>query len=114
MLRPTMRKTWLIALALALAASCQKNKPDAATETPDAAAGEGVASPEPASLESLEEELAQRNGELSEAADARRTAMSAEGPATDQCERICSIAEAICGLADSICGLADEHTDEPR
>lgn len=105
-----MRKTWLIALALA--AGCQK-KSDGATESPDAA-GDAAGAPESPSLESLEHELAARNGELSQATDARQAAMSGEGPKGEQCERICSIAEAICGLADSICGLADEHTDEPR
>jgi len=130
MLRPTMSSdarprpaesirrvapaAWLLVAVLA-ATACNKNKASE-TESPSDAAGDASASPGGASLESLEHELATRNGELSQAADARQSAMSggAEGAAVDHCERICSIAESICGLADAICGLADEHPDEPR
>lgn len=124
MLRPTMSSdlhtarsrrvgpaSWL--LAFALAAACQKNKDG--TASPEAAGGDAAASPaEPQSLETLERELALRNGELSQAKDARQTAMSGDTDEAGQCERICSIAETICGLADSICALADDHTDDPR
>lgn len=130
MLRPTMSsdarprpaesvrvgRPALLLVALFAVAACNKNKAAPETESPSDSAGDGAASPGGASLESLEHELAARNGELSEAADARRAAMSsgAEGQQGDHCERICSIAEAICGLADSICALADEHPDDPR
>lgn len=113
--RPTRPLVWpLIAVAIVIA--CQKNR-DPETATPsDAASAGDAAPPSGASLESLEHELAQRNGELSQATDAKQAAMagSTEGADVDHCERICSIAKSICGLADSICALADEHGGEPR
>lgn len=105
-----VRRTCL--LLLLGAAACQKRS-EPATQAPGAdAAGPGRAH----TLESLQQDLARNNGELSLVVDAQRSTSEPDAMAdqSKRCERISTLQEAICGLADSICALADEHPDEPR